>query len=164
MFPFKAGHLQEPPTMLTIAHSRSAFDMHAFAERLRLLREQRGLTQVRLAELLGMTPRSYNRWERGGNTPHLDMLIRIADVLQVSLDELVGRAEPVHEPVVRNPQLHELIRQADGLPDEDQQALVQVMDGLIKKSQLNRVLSGRNITPRKPPRVTARAVATSRQA
>jgi hypothetical protein len=74
----------------------------------------------------------------------------------------VGRAEPAHEPLVRNPQLHELIRQADALPDEDQQALVQVMDGLIKKSQFSRVLAGRSIAPRKPSRVTARAATTSR--
>lgn len=140
--------------MLSTTTNPITLDMHAFADRLRQLREQRGLTQVRLAELLDMTPRSYNRWERGGNTPHLEMLIRIADVLSVSLDALVGRAEPDNEPVVRNAQLHELIKQTDGLADADQQALIQVMDGLIKKTELHRVLSGRATrTPRKIPRV-----------
>ncbi|TDR47758.1 hypothetical protein DFR29_102420 [Tahibacter aquaticus] len=77
------------------------------------------------------------------------MLIRIADALQVTLDELVGRSEPENEPLVRNAQLHALIQQADGLPDADQQALIQVMDGLIKKTQLNRVLTGRTPRPAK---------------
>jgi len=36
--------------------------------------------------------------------------------------------------------LHSLCQQADHLPDEDQQALIQVMDGLIKKAQLSKVL------------------------
>ncbi len=40
-------------------------DMSEFAERLRLMRESRQLTQVRLAELIEVDPRAYNRWERG---------------------------------------------------------------------------------------------------
>jgi transcriptional regulator with XRE-family HTH domain len=56
--------------------------MSEFAERLRLLRESRQLTQVRLAELIEVDPRAYNRWERGTIAPHLDTLIKIADVFQ----------------------------------------------------------------------------------
>ncbi len=122
-------------------------DMHAFAERLRQLREQRGLTQVRLAELLGMAPRSYNRWERGGNTPHLDMLIRIADILQVNLDELVGRADPQTQPLIHNHDLHQLVRQLDELPDEDQRALIRVMDGLVQRARIDRVVGKAQIKP-----------------
>ncbi len=128
-------------------------DMHHFADRLRQLRIARGLTQTRLAELLQMTPRSYNRWERGGNTPHLEMLIRIADILQVSLDELVGRIEPQDEPMIRNHELHDLVRQLDELPDEDQLALIRVMDGLMKKTQINR-MAGKQ-PGRSRPRVAA---------
>ena len=131
-------------------------DMHAFAERLRQLRELRGLTQVRLAELLGMTPRSYNRWERGGNTPHLDMLIRIADILQVSLDELVGRAEPNAAPLIHNHDLHQLVQQLDELPDEDQLALIRVMDGLVQRARIDRVVGKRSkAAPRKGTRNAA---------
>jgi len=130
-------------------------DMHAFAERLRELREQRGLTQVRLAELQGMAPRRYNRWERGGNTPHLEMLIRIADILQVSLDELVGRSEPHAEPAIRNHELHQLVQQLDQLPDEDQLALIRVMDGLVKRTQIDRMVNKRA----KPTRARGRRAA-----
>jgi hypothetical protein len=42
--------------------------MDGFAERLRLLRTERGLTQTRLAELLGMPARSYNRWEHANSS------------------------------------------------------------------------------------------------
>jgi len=38
-------------------------DMSAFAERLRLLREARQITQSRLATLLAVDPRVYNRWD-----------------------------------------------------------------------------------------------------
>jgi transcriptional regulator with XRE-family HTH domain len=129
-------------------------DMDGFAERLRLLRTERGLTQTRLAELLGMPARSYNRWERGGHVPHLEMAVKIADILQVSLDELVGRKDASSQVAIRNHELHQLVQQVDALPDEDQQALITVMDGLVKKTQFAQVLHSRN-GPR--PRAPARA-------
>ena len=68
----------------------TGFGMSEFAQRLRLLRESRQLTQVRLAELIEVDARAYNRWERGTIAPQLDALIRIANVLQVPLDDWWG--------------------------------------------------------------------------
>jgi transcriptional regulator with XRE-family HTH domain len=79
-------------------------------------------------------------WERGDNLPHLDTLVKIADVLQVTLDELVGRKEPSAEVKIRNHELQQLYQLADQLPDADQQALIQVMDGLVKKAQLQKLM------------------------
>jgi len=111
--------------------------IEGFAERLRAARSSRGLTQVRLAELLGISPRVYNRWERGAATPKLDTIVRLAEILDVSLDELVGR-KPLSQPaiVVRNHRLHELYAQIDQLSDEDQQALIVLLDSLLKRSRL----------------------------
>ena len=114
-----------------------------FAERLRLLRSARGLKQNRLAELLGIPPRSYNRWERGTYVPHVDMLVRLADILQVSMDELIGRTDTTSEPVIRNPELHELVQQVDQLPDFEQQTAVVMLDGLVKKHQMERLANQR---------------------
>lgn len=118
-----------------------------FAERLRLLRTARAIKQNRLAELLGIPARSYNRWERGTYVPHVDMLVKLADLLQVSLDELVGRADVSTEPVIRNPELHELVQQVDQLPDFEQQAAVVLLDGLVKKNQMERLTSRRRGLP-----------------
>jgi transcriptional regulator with XRE-family HTH domain len=116
--------------------------MDVFAKRLKELRSQRGLNQVQLAELVGVHPRVYNRWERGGGAPRLDFLIKLADVLQVSLDELTGRA-PLAEPdfKVKNPKLHALYRQIDRLSAEDQHALLILLDSLIKRAQMDKVLA-----------------------
>lgn len=122
----------------------SDLNMAEFAERLRLLRTSRQLSQARLAELLGIDPRSYNRWERGGNVPHLDTLIRIADILQVTLDELVGRSDPSVTVKLHNHELQSLCQQADHLPDEDQRALILVLDSLIKKAQVSQLMGGRS--------------------
>ncbi len=122
----------------------AGLNMSEFSERLRLLRESRQLMQVRLAELVGVNPRAYNRWERGTIAPHLDTLVKIADVLQVSLDELVGRKPISSEVLIRNHALNSLWRQADTLPDEEQQALILVIDSFVKKSQVEKVVGKRS--------------------
>ena len=116
-------------------------DMSDFSERLKAFRKSRGLTQTRLAELLVVDPRVYNRWERGSATPQLDTVVKIANLLQVSLDELAGVKEPSSEPLVQNPKLRALLKDVDSLPDEDQQALIILMDSLLKRSKINRVMA-----------------------
>jgi transcriptional regulator with XRE-family HTH domain len=122
----------------------AGLNMSEFSERLRLLRESRQLMQVCLAELVGVNPRAYNRWERGTIAPHLDTLVKIADVLQVSLDELVGRKPASSEVRIRNHTLNSLWQQADTLPDEEQQALILVIDSFVKKSQVEKVVGKRS--------------------
>lgn len=115
--------------------------MADFPQRLRDIRQQRQLTQVRIAELVGIGIRVYHRWENGNATPHFDALLRLADVLDISLDELVGR-EPVNEDsAIHNHELHQLVRQVDQLSDDDQRALIAVMDGLVKRTQISRVMA-----------------------
>jgi transcriptional regulator with XRE-family HTH domain len=103
-----------------------------------------------LAELIEVDPRAYNRWERGTIAPHLDTLIRIADVLQVSLDELVGRKPLSTESRIRNHSLNALWQQADTLPDQEQQALILVIDSFVKKAIVEKAVG-------KPANVTKRA-------
>jgi len=138
--------------MTATPHWLVDLDMHGIAERLKRLREERGLTQTRLAELLGMAARSYNRWERGGHVPSLEMLIKAADVFQVTLDELVGRSEISTTPSIRNAELQQLVHDVDELPDREQQALIVVIDGLVKSAQVSRTVSRRAGAKRIPSR------------
>jgi len=127
------------------------------------LRSQRQITQVRLAQLLNVSPRVYNRWERGVHLSNVDLLVKAADILQLTLDELVGRREP-SEPTLRNSDLHHLVHQVDALPDIDQQVLITVMDGFVKKTQLAKVLNARaHTTPRQPLNNQAAAQKTPRK-
>ena len=65
----------------------------AFAERLKELRKQAHLTQVELAKRLGIGQSSYADWERGKKKPTQDNLVKISQVLNVSVDYLVGNSE-----------------------------------------------------------------------
>lgn len=62
-------------------------------ERIRDLREDHDLTQSEMAELLGVKQTTYSKYELGKILVPIDILIRLADFYQVSLDYLVGRSE-----------------------------------------------------------------------
>jgi DNA-binding XRE family transcriptional regulator len=53
------------------------------------IREQRGLTQVQLAELVGVNKFHISNIERGKASPSVKLLIKIANVLNVSVDDLL---------------------------------------------------------------------------
>jgi transcriptional regulator with XRE-family HTH domain len=112
-----ARQIYEGITMtVQIHHWIQDLDMSIFAERLRLLRQARNITQARLAELLDVSPRVFNRWEKGGNMPHFDTIVKIANILQVALDELAGRQEPSQDLKIRNYELRQLCQQCDAMP------------------------------------------------
>lgn len=67
--------------------------MSYFAERLRLCRQNKGLTQKNMAAVCEITERAYQKYEAKERVPRLDELIALADYFDVSLDYLVGRSD-----------------------------------------------------------------------
>ncbi|SDH35331.1 DNA-binding transcriptional regulator, XRE-family HTH domain [Planococcus glaciei] len=65
--------------------------MPKLSENLKLLREKNKLTQQIVAQHLKITKAIYSKFETGGAEPHLKLLVKMADLYNVSLDELAGR-------------------------------------------------------------------------
>ena len=65
--------------------------MTIFTERLKELRKNKGLKQQEIAELLGIKRNTYSDWENGKTEPSFENLIKLADLLEVTLDWLFGR-------------------------------------------------------------------------
>ena len=61
-----------------------------FNERLRELRTASGLSQVDLAEKLGVSKQSVSNWENDNIQPSIDMLLKISRTFNVSTDFLLG--------------------------------------------------------------------------
>ena len=59
--------------------------------RIRNLREDMDLTQTDMAKKLFISQRTYSYYESGGHDMHTEILIRIADIYQVSIDYLLER-------------------------------------------------------------------------
>lgn len=62
-----------------------------FSSNLRLLRESANLTQQQLADKLQTTQRKISYWESGKIQPDLESLWAIADLFDITTDELIGR-------------------------------------------------------------------------
>ena len=67
--------------------------MNTFSERLRELRGERGISQVTLAHVIGVSKGIISLWENGLREPTLSNLTALADFFDVSLDDLTGRNE-----------------------------------------------------------------------
>ena len=63
--------------------------MNKLTNNLKYYRELSGLTQKALADKLDITVRAYQRYESGEREPKLDILISIADIFCISLDDLI---------------------------------------------------------------------------
>ena len=61
--------------------------------RLKELRKQKGISQLRLATELNTTQNTISRYETGEREPGIDELIKLADYFNVSVDYLLGRTE-----------------------------------------------------------------------
>lgn len=64
-----------------------------FSERLKTLRKEAGLTQVDVAEKLGISQPAYASWERGVKKPTQENLVKIAQILSVSIDYLLDNSD-----------------------------------------------------------------------
>ena len=67
--------------------------MYSFGERLVSIRENKGISQKRLADLLEISPTRLNYWEKNKRQPDIDMIRKIAFVLDVSFVELLEWGE-----------------------------------------------------------------------
>lgn len=59
-------------------------------ERIRELRNSRGISQIQLANKLGVTKQSVSNWENDNILPSIEMLVKIANFFEVSTDYLLG--------------------------------------------------------------------------
>lgn len=62
-----------------------------FNERLNQTRKSKGVTAQQMADLLHINIRSYRAYESADRSPSLEILVKIADILEVSTDYLLCR-------------------------------------------------------------------------
>ena len=69
---------------------------------IRRFREAKGLTQEQLAERLNVTRQAVSNWETEKTQPDIDTLQRIAQVLEVSVEELIYGEKRENKTIVNN--------------------------------------------------------------
>lgn len=61
-----------------------------FNELLKQHRKQKGLTQKAVADAIEISLRGYQQYEQGKFEPNIARLIKLADLFEISVDELIG--------------------------------------------------------------------------
>ena len=85
-----------------------------FASRLAAYRKNAGLTQTQLAEKLNYSDKSISKWERGDGLPDFYVILLIAEMFNISVDDLI-KDGPIRRPLLtRNKAVTTLL--AMGLP------------------------------------------------
>lgn len=104
----------------------------ALGRRLAKLRKDRGLTQVELADKLGVDQSLLSSYEIGRLRPNPALIVRLAAALEVSTDEVLGVAQvkKVQGNAVERRFLRRL-RHLKNLPKRDQDALLRTIDAFI---------------------------------
>ena len=104
----------------------------SFASRLRQAREQAGLTQLDLAEKLGVTKSAIGNYENGVSSPKWDVLVQIFDVLHVEPNFLYqdSFSPPVSDSVHLTPAQSTLLASFDQLNDEGQDKVITYAEDL----------------------------------
>ena len=67
-----------------------------FGENLMRLRKQKGYSQEDLAHMLGVSRQVISKWENNSTTPKLERIMKIAELFNVSLDELINDGKGIN--------------------------------------------------------------------
>lgn len=102
-----------------------------FGERLSELRKQKKLSQDELAKKIGVHAPVIGRYERSEVKPSIEVAVKIADALSVSLDYLVGSTD-----LMLDKSIVSRIQNIQKLNDEDKGHLFALMDAFLLKCNI----------------------------
>lgn len=72
------------------------FSMQDIGKRIFTLRKENNMTQVELADCLGISYQAVSSWERGNSMPDISKIPEIAKLFHISIDDLIGESKVVN--------------------------------------------------------------------
>ena len=111
----------------------------AIGQRLSALRKAKGLTQVDVAQALGLAQGLISKYECGDLLLHGELIIQFAQVLHVSADDILGiqprkaARAPTAPPIV-DKTLARRLAQLQELPRRDRDALLRTLNAFLSKA------------------------------
>ena len=99
------------------------------------LRKKQSISQTDLAAQLGIHKNVLGRYERNEVSPSIEIARKIADILDVSLDYLTGKAD-----VQMDKNTRERILEVSKFEQEDREHIFSVIDAFIAKRKIQSIL------------------------
>ncbi|MFH1326469.1 MAG: helix-turn-helix transcriptional regulator [Candidatus Falkowbacteria bacterium] len=106
----------------------------SFGSRIIQARKEKNMSQEALAKKLSATPTTIGRYERDEVKPSIEVALKIANVLDVSLDYLTGNSEYP----LKNKSMLERFNSILNLNDKDKEYILFTMDAMIRDAKTRR--------------------------
>ena len=111
-----------------------------FGQRLKRLRQEREWSQQQLANKLKVHQKQISGYERGIHLPSAELLIRAAELFNVSLDYLVmERSDDGRRVQISDRELLQKLEDLDQLPERDKATIKAVLDAFIVKHRFQKL-------------------------
>jgi transcriptional regulator with XRE-family HTH domain len=107
-------------------------DEKTIGRRLKEARVRRGMTQVELAQKLGIDQSLISEYERGVVRVHGALLAGIAQILKTSVDSILGLDKMKREDAGTDRRFARRLEEIERLPKRDKQALIRNIDNFLK--------------------------------
>ena len=101
--------------------------------KLREYRKKSGMTMKRLGELVGASEASISQYETGRVEPDIELMTKIADVLGISVDSLIGRADEQETELPQTSEARILARGVDKLPQGERVQALNVVRAMFNQ-------------------------------
>lgn len=114
----------------------NSINQETIGQRIARLRKERGITQKEFAELLGIAQSVISDYERGKLRLHSELIINVAKILGVSVNEILDSEDNKKKPdnLVVNRKIYKRLKAIDKLPKRDQEALFRTIDTFLLKT------------------------------
>jgi transcriptional regulator with XRE-family HTH domain len=107
--------------------------MSELGKRIQELRKQIGLTQAQLIVKIEISHTQLTRYESKNIQPPADVLQRLANVFDVSIDYLVnGNKSDKVEQTLKDAELIKQFKQLDKMPEDEKKSILKVLNALIR--------------------------------
>jgi len=126
-----------PPEETTVPRTRKHYvapvDERTIGQRLKDLRLRRGMTQIELANELGVNQSAISDYEKGVVRVHAALVAALAKILRVSADQILG-LEPLKENGhVKDRRFVRRLEKIARLPKRDRQTLLGTIDAFLSR-------------------------------
>ena len=116
-------------------------DEEIIGQNIRRIRQQKRFSQKEMAVGIEVAATQYSRVESGKVMPTLKTVLKIARMLEVSLDTIVNEdGAPAQEVSIQNKTLFDKVRLIDDLPESERNMILQVIDLALSKKKFKDLL------------------------
>lgn len=105
--------------------------------RIKELRNEKGLLQADVANYIGKSERMVGFYEKGERDPNTDTLIKLSELFDVSIDYILGKSSIKNSKKIKLDDIDIAFASGiKGLNKENQETLKNIMEGLLAKQEL----------------------------